>query len=91
MLTPDYTAQFRRDYKLSEKRGLNMTLIDNLIYELTAENVLDEKYCDHSLKGGYKGCRECHIKPDWLLVYRLSGKGDIVFVRTGTHSDIFSE
>lgn len=89
MLTPDYTTQFQRDYKLSAKRGLDMYLIDALIGDLVDERPLDERHRDHPLKGEYIGCRECHIQPDWLLVYRIVGD-KIIFVRNGTHSDIFS-
>jgi len=89
MLTPDYTAQFKRDYKLSAKRGLDISLLDALISDLADEKPLSEKHRDHPLKGDYAGCRECHILPDWLLMYRIVDD-KIIFVRTGTHSDIFS-
>ena len=88
MLTPDYTNQFKRDYKLSEKRGLDMSLIDELIDDLINERQLQERHKDHTLKGEYKGCRECHIEPNWLLIYRIINE-DILFVRNGTHSDLF--
>ena len=88
MLTPDFTNQFKRDYKLSEKRNLDMSLIDEIIEDLIAEKQLPKKHKDHALKGDYKGCRECHIQPDWLLIYRIVGE-DIIFVRSGTHSDLF--
>jgi mRNA interferase YafQ len=88
MLTPEYTNQFKRDYKRSEKRNLDMSLIDKLIEDLIEEKPLAEKYKDHLLKGEYIGCRECHILPDWLLVYRIVGES-IIFVRNGTHPDIF--
>jgi len=90
MLTPEYTTQFKRDYKLSAKRGLNMSLIDTLIIDLAEEKPLPQKHKDHLLKGEYAGCRECHILPNWLLEYRIVDN-DIVFVRNGTHSDIFSK
>ena len=89
MLTPEYTTQFKRDYKLSVKRGFDMSLIDTLIDDLIDEKPLSEKHRDHLLKGEYIDCRECHIQPDWLLVYRIVDI-DIIFVRTGTHSDLFS-
>ena len=88
MLIPEYTTQFRRDYRLSTKRGLDMSLIDEVIDDLIEERPLREKHRDHALKGEYVGCRECHVQPDWLLVYRIVGS-DIIFVRTGTHSDLF--
>jgi mRNA interferase YafQ len=91
MLKPEYTTQFKKDYKLSAKRRLDLTLIDELINDLIEEKPLSEKNRDHALIGEYKGCRECHIQPNWLLIYRIIDKKDIIFVRTGSHSDLFSE
>jgi mRNA interferase YafQ len=88
MLTPDYAGQFKREYKLAIKRGLDIALLDSVIIDLINEVPLDEKYKDHALSGNFKDYRECHIKPDWLLVYRITD-GVIYFSRTGTHSDIF--
>lgn len=88
MLTADFTGQFKKDYKLAIKRGLDISLIDTIIRDLINEIPLHEKHKDHPLSGDYKGCRECHIKPDWLLIYQI-GNGIIVFERTGTHSDLF--
>ena len=88
MLTPDFTGRFKKDYKLAEKRKLDISLIDEVISDLINEVPLDKKYKDHSLSGDFDGCRECHIKPDWLLIYQV-GNGIIVFERTGTHSDLF--
>lgn len=88
MLTPDYTGRFKKDYKLAVKRNYNISLIDALIRNLINEHPLDARHKDHALSGEYEGCRECHIKPDWLLIYQI-GNGIIVFERTGTHSDLF--
>ena len=88
MLVADYTGQFKKDYKLAMKRGFDISLIDNLIRNLINEKPLQEKYKDHALSGNYTGYRECHIKPDWLLIYQI-GNGVIVFERTGSHSDLF--
>jgi len=90
MPIPEFTSQLKRDYRLSAKRSLDMPLIDTLILSLAEGKPLDEWHKDHPLRGEYAGCRECHIQPDWLLVYRIVEE-TIVFVRTGTHSDIFSE
>jgi mRNA interferase YafQ len=87
MLTADYSNQFKRDYKRSMKRNLDITLLDKVIRDLIHEIPLDRKYKDHPLTGNYAGCRECHIKPDWLLIYQI-GNGVIVFERTGTHADL---
>jgi mRNA interferase YafQ len=88
MLAPDYTSRFKKDYKRILKRNYDVALIDAVIIDLINETSLDEKHKDHALGGDYEGCRECHIKPDWLLLYQV-GNGVIVFERTGTHSDLF--
>ena len=88
MLKPFYTNQFRRDYKLQQKRRKNLDLIDDLIRLLAKEEPLPAKNRDHPLQGNYKSYRECHIEPDWLLIYKVEGDS-IYFVRTGTHSDLF--
>ena len=88
MLQPDYTNKFKKDYKQSIKRNLDISLIDAVICDLINEIPLDKKHNDHALSGNYDGYRECHIKPDWLLIYQI-GNGIIVFERTGTHSDLF--
>ena len=88
MLTADYTNRFKKDYKLAIKRNYDVSLIDAIIVNLINEVPLEERYEDHPLIGNYKGYRECHIKPDWLLIYQI-GNGAIVFERTGTHSDLY--
>lgn len=88
MLTPDFTNKFKKDYKRMMKRNADIALIDDVITDLVNEIPLDEKHKDHILVGDYEGCRECHVKPDWLLIYQI-GNGTIVFERTGTHSDLF--
>lgn len=84
------TTQFKKDYKAAIKRNCNMEHIQSVITKLANGEQLDEKYCDHPLQGLWKGHRECHIEPDWLLVYHI--KKDVLvlsLVRTGTHSDLF--
>jgi len=88
MLNPFYTNQFKRDYNLQQKRHKDLHLIDDLIKLLVKEEPLPAKNKDHPLQGDYKGYRECHIEPDWLLIYKIEGD-NIYFVRTGTHSDLF--
>lgn len=92
MLTLTYTSQFKKDMKLIRKRGYDTHLVDILLEKLRNEEVLDESYQDHPLIGKYRGFRECHVKPDWLLIYRIDND-DVVLVlsRTGTHSDVFNE
>lgn len=86
------TAQFRKEYKQAKKRGRNMKLLDDLIRALARGEKLPAKHKDHALKGRWAGHRECHIQPDWLLIYRI--EGDILvltLVHTGSHSDLFPE
>ncbi len=82
--------QFRKDLKLAAKRGYDINKIKNVIEKLANGEVLEAKYRDHWLTGDYGGFRECHIQPDWLLVYQLdNGKLILFLARTGTHSDLF--
>ena len=90
MLNPVRTTQFKRDSKLAEKRGKKMSKLKDVMLKLINEEPLDEKHRDHKLSGDYVNHRECHVEPDWLLIYRLTGN-DIHFVRTGTHSDLFDK
>lgn len=90
MLTIKYQASFKRDYKRIKKRGYDMKLLERTIVLLAEGGSLPVEYRDHSLSGDYAGCRECHISPDWLLVYEISEKELILYlIRTGTHSDLF--
>ncbi len=90
MLIPVRTTQFKRDVKLAEKRDRDMSKLKKVMEKLANEEDLDPKYRDHKLTGNYKFHRECHIEPDWLLIYRLTAT-EIHFVRTGTHTDLFKE
>ena len=90
MLIPLRTTQFKRDVKLAEKRWRSMFKPKDMIEKLVKEVPLDPKYRDHKLTGDYKNHRECHIEPDWLLIYRTTAK-EIIFERTGTHSDLFKK
>lgn len=84
------TGRFKKSLKLARKRGLNLALMDSVVEKLLHGIPLEEKYRDHELKGGYKGFRECHIQPDWLLVYLV--EDDILtltLIDTGTHTDLF--
>ncbi|MDR0858097.1 MAG: type II toxin-antitoxin system YafQ family toxin [Oscillospiraceae bacterium] len=89
MLTVHKTAKFRRDYKRAYKRNLDMTLLDNVILVLASEQPLDQKYIDHALTGNRKDFRECHIAPDWLLIYKID-KGRLILTLsdTGSHADL---
>ena len=90
MLKVRYSAKFKKDFKAIVKRGYDISLFEEVLGLLREEKTLPEKYCDHSLSGNYSGCRECHILPDWLLVYRIEKELLILaLTRTGTHSDLF--
>lgn len=72
------------------KRGYRMELLESVVDTLASGEALDEKYRDHPLSGNYAGCRECHITPDWLLIYEIDGTKLLLYLtRTGTHSDLF--
>ena len=84
-----WTSQFKKDYKRVKKRGQPLAELKMIVESLADGKALDAKYEDHSLKGyGRKEYRECHVKPDWLLIYRIE-EDAVVFIRTGTHSDLF--
>ncbi|WP_289964541.1 type II toxin-antitoxin system YafQ family toxin [Faecalibaculum rodentium] len=92
MLRPEFSGQFKRDYKLAVKRGCNPKKLEEVIVLLCNEKPLPERYRDHALINSreYKGMRECHIQPDWLLVYKVVRDTLILkLIRTGTHSDLF--
>ena len=90
MLTIKYQAAFKRDYKRIVKRGYDTRLLEQVIELLAEHKPLPEKFRDHDLTGNYKGCRECHIQPDWLLVYEVNNDELILYlIRTGSRSDLF--
>lgn len=87
-----FTTTFKKSYKLMIKRGLDISQLDFVIDQLRQGNQLDQKYRDHLLSGDFAGFHECHVKPDWLLIYLV--ENDILtltFVDTGTHSDLFNK
>ena len=86
------TSQFKKDYKLAMKRGLNISLLNEVITMLSRGDALPEKYRDHALIGNWLGHRECHILPDWLLVYKIENEVLVLTLsRTGTHSDLLDK
>jgi len=88
MLTPAYKKKFDKDLKRVIKRGNSSEKLKTIINLLIQEQQLPKRYHDHQLKGEYSDCRECHVEPDWLLIYFIQNDM-ITFVRTGSHSDLF--
>lgn len=88
MLSPIYRNKFLKDLKRVEKRGKDLSKLKKVIKSIVEEKNLNKSLRDHALKGEYSDCRECHIEPDWLLIY-LIDKETITLIRTGTHSDLF--
>lgn len=90
MLDIRYSAKFKKDYKAVIKRGNNPQLLQAVLELLCSEQPLPPKYKDHNLSGNYEGHRECHITPDWLLIYKIEREMlTLLLTRTGTHSDLF--
>ncbi len=90
LLEVRYTKKFNKDSKLIVKRGYNIQKLKNVILMLQRGEPLPQQYQDHALVGNYVGYRECHIEPDWLLVYKIENDTlTLVLLRTGTHSDLF--
>lgn len=86
----EISTKFKKDYKTIVKRGYNISLLQQVVSMLAEGIELPQKYKDHSLTGNYVGYRECHITPDWLLIYKKVEDALVLFVtRTGTHSDLF--
>lgn len=91
MLTIEKTSRFKKDFKLMLKRGCDPKLFESVVTELIHQRPLASKYNDHPLTGNWKDFRECHIQPDWLLIYLI--ENDILTLtlsRTGSHSDLFN-
>ena len=88
MLKPVYTKQFEKDLKLCLKRGKDKEKIKAVITKLVNEKKLEARYKDHKFVGNFAGRKECHIEPDWLLIYQIETE-KIIFEITGSHSDLF--
>ena len=90
MFTPAYTRQFERDLKSLRRGGHDLTLLKAMLTKLLAGERLAPKFKDHNLIGAWQGRRECHIRPDWLLIYKIDREQNlIIFERTGSHADLF--
>ena len=90
MLTPVQSTQFKKDVKKARKRGKDLDKLKSLLSFLIHQTPLPESYQDHPLRGNWKGYRDAHIEPDWLLLYRMDGE-EVQLARTGTHADLFQE
>mgnify|MGYP003632525652 CR=1 FL=1 len=90
MLVPVRSAQFKRDVKRVQKRGKDMAKLKDLLTLLIEQSPLPAAYLDHPLRGDWKGYRDAHIEPDWLLLYRVEGK-ELHLARTGSHADLFRQ
>lgn len=87
-----WTKQFKKDYRKAQRRHRDIALLDDIIRKLSRQEPLPQKNRDHALGGNWEGHRECHILPDWLLVYRVENNVLVLtLVRSGSHSDIFGE
>lgn len=84
------TSQFKRDLKLARKQGKDIDKLFDVISTIAEGKELDKKYHDHNLNGDYAGCRECHVEPDWLLIYEVMDNVLVLMIyRVGTHSELF--
>ncbi len=90
MLNVIVSAKFRRDIRICAKRGYDLSLLESVVNTLRIPEPLPPRNRDHILSGNWKGYQECHILPDWLLIYRIS-ENDLYLVRTGTHSDLLGK
>ncbi|MEM9243782.1 MAG: type II toxin-antitoxin system YafQ family toxin [Pseudomonadota bacterium] len=88
MLAPNYRKKFLKDLKLAEKRGKEIRKLKRAMRCIINEKPLGRLFRDHALKGEYTDCRECHIEPNWLLIYLIQDE-KVTFIRTGTHADLF--
>jgi mRNA interferase YafQ len=88
MRTIRRTSQFKRDVKRMKRRGRDLGKLKEVLEKIISGQQLEAQYSDHVLVGQYKGTRECHIEPDWLLIYELA-HSEVVLIRTGTHADLF--
>jgi len=89
VLRPSFTGQFKQDRKRAGKRGWDVARLDIVIERLTAAEVLEPRFHVHKLRGGYVGHWECHVGPDFLVIWYRPSDEEIVFVRTGSHADLF--
>lgn len=85
-----YTNQFKKDYKRAQKQNKDVNKLRVVIDKLVAKEKLDLRYRDHPLSGNWKGFRDCHLEPDWVLIYKMSEEA-LILERTGSHSELFKK
>lgn len=85
-----YTSQFKKDYKRISKQNKDLSKLRTVIETLVAGQILEPKYKDHQLSGNWKDHRDCHIEPDWILIYQITSD-DLYLERTGSHSELFKK
>jgi mRNA interferase YafQ len=90
MLILRYTASFKKDYKRLQKRGYDMAKLRQVLEHLVSGETHEEQYKNHPLRGSYAGARDCHVEPDWVLIYAIMGE-ELRLLRTGTHADLFKK
>ncbi len=90
MLSLRYTTAFKKDYKRLQKRGFDMAKLHQFLEHLANGEMNQEQLKDHPLRGNYAGARDCHIGPDWVLIYAIAGE-ELRLLRTGTHADLFKK
>ena len=91
MSKPHYTSQFKKDYKLAKKRGKDITKLNALLRKIIAGTPLEPHHKQHRLQGDWKPAWECHVEPNWLLIWDDEDAERLKFLRTGTHSDLFKK
>ena len=82
------STRFRRDVRRLSRQGAELSKLETLLKDLVAQEVLDQQYRDHPLRGNWQGFRDCHIEPDWLLIYRID-EDELQLARTGSHAELF--
>tara|TARA_B110000003_G_C16550676_1_gene496470 strand:+ start:177 stop:446 length:270 start_codon:yes stop_codon:yes gene_type:complete len=88
MLDPVRSSQFKKDLKKAKRQGKDLKLLQSVVITLANEEPLEEHFRDHELTGNWRGYSECHVKPDWLLIYKVDGE-DLKLARLGSHSELF--
>lgn len=87
MLNIEFTSRFKKDFKRVQSQGKNINELKDVMNKLAKKEKLEEKYKDHPLHGNYKGYRDCHIRPDWVLIYKVTDH-KLILERTGSHSEL---